>query len=379
MISPQKFKAVETVLRPLRKSQRKTVLLAVQAISWMGQAASIPIAFFLSQATGSRTTSALTRFYRLLHNPRLDDLKITKQFLTLLSQSTSPLLIALDWTEWHPPLRMLLASVIVGTRAVPVQTAAFLKTHIQRSQNTWENNFLRVLCLILGEIKVSACFLADRGFRRVSFLKLLQEQEGHSFLVRIMDQITVETKQGRRLLSQCGLQPGHALDLGTVLLRSDGAITIRVVGIWAKGQREPWWLATNRDDSLSHLAALYDRRMGIEEQIRDTKGARFGFKLVWTQMKTPEALARFTLLIGLAILLLTAIGHAVALKHPDVRLTSKKKGHRLSLLTVGCLFFHCFFMNQSLSLRSLLQNIPPPTLRSFAWLDCIPSEEIQKC
>lgn len=378
MISPQKFKAVETVLSPLRKSQRKTVLLAVQAISWMGQAASIPIAFFLSQATGSRTTSALTRFYRLLHNPRLDDLKITKQFLTLLSQSASPLLIALDWTEWHPPLRMLLASVIVGSRAVPVQTAAFLKTHIRRSQNTWENNFLRVLCLILGEIKVSACFLADRGFRRVSFLKLLQEQEGHSFLVRIMDKITVETKQGRRLLSQCGLQPGHALDLGTVLLRSDGAITIRVVGIWAKGQREPWWLATNRDDSLSHLAALYDRRMGIEEQIRDTKGARFGFKLVWTQMKTPEALARFTLLIGLAILLLTAIGHAIALKHPDVRLTSKKKGHRLSLLTVGCLFFHYFFMYQSLSLRSLIQNIPPPTLRSFAWLDCIPSEEIQK-
>ena len=242
MISPQKFKAVETVLSPLRKSQRKTVLLAVQAISWMGQAASLPIAFFFSQATGSRTTSALTRFYRLLHNPRLDDLKITKQFLTLLSQSTSPLLIALDWTEWHPPLRMLLASVIVGTRAIPVQTAAFLKTHIQRSQNTWENNFLRVLCLILGEIKVSACFLAARGFRRVSFLKLLQEQEGYSFLVRIMDQITVETKQGRRLLSPCGLQPGHALDLGTVLLRSDGAITIRVVGIWAKGQREPWWL-----------------------------------------------------------------------------------------------------------------------------------------
>jgi len=194
-----------------------------------------------------------------------------------------------------------------------------------------------------------------------------------------MDQIVVETKKGKRLLSQCGLQPGHALDLGEVLLRSDGAITIRVVGIWAKGQREPWWLATNRDDSLSHLAALYDRRMGIEEQIRDTKGARFGFKLVWTQIKTPEALARFTLLIGLAILLLTAIGHAVALKHPEVRLTSKKKGHRLSLLTVGCLFFHCFFMNQSFSLRSLKQNIPPPALRSFAWLDSLPSKEIQKC
>ena len=98
---------------------------------------------------------------------------------------------------------------------------------------------------------------------------------------------------------------GNALDLGQVLLRQDGAVRVRVVGIWAKGAREPWWLATG---SSASLAALYDRRMAIEEQIRDTKGARFGFQLVWTQIKTLQALARFTLLIGLAILLLTAIG-----------------------------------------------------------------------
>ncbi len=134
------------------------------------------------------------------------------------------------------------------------------------------------------------------------------------------------------------MQPGHALDLGTVLLRQDGAVTVRVVGIWAKGQREPWWLATNLKDSLSHLAALYDRRMTIEEQIRDTKGARFGLKLVWTQIQTPQALARFTLLIGLAILLLTAIGYAMTLRHPNIRLSSKKKGPRLSFLTVGSPF-----------------------------------------
>jgi hypothetical protein len=48
-------------------------------------------------------------------------------------------------------------------------------------------------------------------------------------------------------------------------------------------------------NKLAHLAALYDRRMAIEEQIRDTKGARFGLKLVWTQIKTPQALGRFTL------------------------------------------------------------------------------------
>jgi len=345
----------------------------------MAQAASIPVAAFVSQATGSQINSALTRFYRLLHNPKLAELRVARQMLSFFAQLPGPFLIAIDWTEWHPPFRMLLASVVRGTRAIPVQAAVFSKTHIHRSQNTWENNFLRLLCWLLKEVKASACFLSDRGFRRVSYLKLLQEQKEHSFLVRIADQISVELKKGKRLLKKCGLQPGHALDLGTVLLRQDGAVRVRVIGIWAKGQREPWWLATNLEDPLAHLAALYDRRMAIEEQIRDTKGARFGLKLVWTQIKTPQALARFTLFIGLAVLLLTAIGHAMALRRPDLRITSKTKGHCLSLLTIGHLFFHYFLATQTPSLKFLQRNIPPPSLHSFSWLQkTIPKKEAQK-
>lgn len=378
MISHPNLQVLQSLLGPLPKSQSKTVLLAIQAIASMAQAASLAIAAFFSQATGSQIDSALTRFYRLLHNPRLDDLQITKQFLALLAQGRSFLLIALDWTEWHPPLRMLLASVLVGTRALPVQSAVFSKTHILRSQNTWENNFLCLLCLLLNESQIQACFLTDRGFRRVSFLKLLQQQKEHSFVVRIGDQITVETKKWKRLLHRCHLQPGHAVDLGIVQLRQDGAVSVRVLGIWAKGQREPWWLATNREDSLSCLASLYDRRMAIEEQIRDTKGARFGLRLVWTQIKTPQALARFTLLIGLALLLLTAVGHALALRYPNVRLPSKSKGPRLSLLTVGRLFFLSFLQNQKLSARFLIQNIPKPTLRNFDWIDMQTKKDIKK-
>lgn len=104
------------------------------------------------------------------------------------------------------------------------------------------------------------------------------------------------------------------------------AVATRVVGIWAKGQRELWRLATSPNDSLSFLASLYDRRMAMEEQIRDTKGARFGLQPVWTQIKTPQALARFTLLIGLALSLLTAIGNALALRQAKIRLPSKRKG-----------------------------------------------------
>jgi hypothetical protein len=315
--------------------------------------------------------SALTRFYRLLHNPRLDDLLISKQLLSQLLLAPGPFLLALDWTEWHPPWRMLLASVSVGTRAIPVQAAVFSRRQILRSQNTWENNFLKVLCLLLDELGASACFLADRGFRRVSFLQLLLCCLNHTFLVRMQDQVMVETPKFKRLLGKCQLQPGHAVDLGWVRLRQDGAVRVRVIGLWAKGQKEPWWLATNREDSLSFLASLYDRRMSIEEQIRDSKGARFGFQLIWTQIQTPEALARFTLLIGLTLLILTAIGHAVASRRPEVRLASKKKGPRLSLFTVGCLFLYSFLQTQGLSQTFLKMNLPPPTLRSFLWLEKI--------
>ncbi len=378
MIPPGKWKLLESILRPLRKSQRKTVTLVVEAMACRAQAASIPIAAFLSQATGCQLDSALTRFYRLLHNPRLDDLLITKQFLSQLILQPGPLLVALDWTEWHPPGRMLLASVSVGTRAIPVQAAVFSKTQILRSQNTWENNFLKVLCLLLDEMGASACFLADRGFRRVSFLQLLLGYWPHTFLVRMQEQVMVESPKFKRLLGKCPLQPGHAVDLGWVRLRQDGAVRVRVIGLWAKGQKEPWWLATNREDSLSFLASLYDRRMSIEEQIRDSKGARFGFQLIWTQIHTPEALARFALLMGLALLILTAIGHAVALRRPEVRLYSKKKGPRLSLLTVGYLFLHSFFATQSLPQTFLQMNLPPLTLRSFSWLGKTTKKEPQK-
>ena len=362
--------ALQSVLAPLRLSQAKTTALVVEAIAEMAQAASLRIAASIAQATGCQLASALTRFYRLLHNPRLDDLILSKQLLAAAHPGPAPALIAIDWTEWHSSLRMLLGSVVAGRRAIPVCSQVFSKSQVPKSQNIWENNFLRLLGLILKDLGLSVCILADRGFRRVSFLKLLLTHPNLTFVVRLCDQIIVEEDTHKRLLSRHGLQPGHAVDLGTVRLRQDAAVAVRVVGIWGRGQREPWWLATNLEDPLARIAALYDRRMAIEEQIRDTKGARFGLKLVWTQIHTPAALARFALLIGLTILLLTAIGHAVVRHTPGVQLSCKKKGPRLSLLSVGQLFLPRAGL-RSLSLASLRANIPSPAFRSFPWLDAL--------
>jgi hypothetical protein len=245
------------------------------------------------------------------------------------------LLIALDWTEWHHDLKMRVASVIVGRRAIPVQVAAFRKRQIFRSQNVWEHTFLRLLVHTLREVGRTAVLLCDRGFHRVSWFQLLLELK-QSFVVRLVADLKVYagTHEGR-LLRHWPLHPGQAVDLGWVFLRQDKAVRVRVLGVWAPGQEEPWWLATDLPDPLADLVALYDRRMGLEERLRDTQGCRFGVKLEWTQFRTPEYLARFTLLVGVALLLWTAVGQAVAQATPSVRLPCKQKGPCLSLLRVG--------------------------------------------
>ena len=297
------------------------------------------IASLLSSWLDVRLDSALNRFYRLLRNPRISDLRLTRQMLRLVSAKLGKtLLIAIDWTEWREPLRMLVATVVTDTRGIPVHVSAFDKHRIRRSQNSRENTFLRTLAMELKAVGRNAIILCDRGFRRSSWLALLQQLE-LGFVVRLMDDVLVERRvRGRAFqlaLAKHGLQPGEVLDLGVVPLREDGFTSVRVIGVWARGAREPWWLATSLDCGVTQVVAYYDRRMTIEEQFRDTKGCRFGLKLVWTQFRNPDHLARFALLLGVAILVWTISGIAAVAARPHLRFNHPTKGPRQSFVTIG--------------------------------------------
>jgi hypothetical protein len=106
----------------------------------------------------------------------------------------------------------------------------------------------------------------------------------------------------------------------------------------------------------------------IEEQFRDTKGCRFGVRLEWTQFRTPQYLARFLLLVGVVLLLWTAVGHAVAEQTPSVRLHCKRKGPRLSLVRVGIRYLLPLAAQAILPADFIHQHLPAPQLRRFAWL-----------
>lgn len=332
----RRYPFLSSLLSSFSLRHRKTLGLVIAAITVTGQARSFAIATTLMGWLGTRLDSAVNRFYRLLRNPRVDYTRwITSWAQLLVKGQSRQLLVAVDWTEWHHDLRMLVAAVVAGRRAIPLYAEAFDKLIRRRSQNARENTFARVLADSLRRAGVSATLLCDRGFRRASWLKLLQ-QLGLGFVVRLMDDVTVEVAPDVSMpLRNVLLTPGQLLDLGVVALRSDGAVRVRIIGYWAPGRSEPWWLATSVTAHPAFILKLYDRRMTIEEQFRDTKGRRFGAKLFWTQFRNPEALGRFVMLLGVALLIWTITGFVAAHYDPSLLLVCRKKGPRQSFVTIG--------------------------------------------
>jgi hypothetical protein len=343
--------------------------LVLSGILESTSARSTAVASCLSRWLRIHFASALNRFYRLLRNHRIDDLLLTKQHLALLARALGrKLLVCVDWTEWHEDMRMLVASVVADRRALPVQTAAFFKDRIPRSQNSRENAFISTLGMLVKELGLRAIILCDRGFMRVSWLNHLAER-GLEYVVRLKQDLYAHVPgQAPQLLSQYQLRPGQVLDLGWVDLRDDGAGRARVVGVWAKGAREAWWLATNLNCGVRRVVAYYDRRMSVEEQIRDTKGCRFGVQLKWTQFRKPEHLSRFAALVGLAIMLWTAAGYAAAMGDPSLRFNHPTKGPRFSYVNIGIRTLLQFVTAIPLTAKNLEVLIPKPVLREFAWL-----------
>jgi hypothetical protein len=109
---------------------------------------------------------------------------------------------------------------------------------------------------------LTAVWLCDRGFHRVAWLKLLAEV-GQHFVARLQRDVTVQFGGRACLLKSLAVAPGERRDFGFVLLRADGAVRVRLIGVWAEGAKEVWWLATDLTNAVSKVVAYYDRRMGI--------------------------------------------------------------------------------------------------------------------
>lgn len=363
----KKYPFLAELLSPFRLSQQKTAAQIIVALCEAGAANSFMIAGKISADSTIQLQSALNKLYRFLRNPRFDDWLLTEQLFALFAERKR-IVLSLDWTNWGERFSLLAASVAVERRSIPVAVSAVKKRLLARSQNLWEETFLRLCVDRLRRAEVKAIWLCDRGFHRVGWLVALLKLK-QDFVVRLQRDVTVYLSETEKcLLKNICLKKGEARDFGIVSLRQDQFVRVRLIGVWAEEAKEICFLATNLKLPISEIVALYDRRMSIEESFRDTKGSRFGVRLKWTDFKRGECLERMYLLVGVAAVLWTAIGRCVEKKDRKVRLRSKSKGARISLLRVGIFYWRVISGKFRLSVKFIKTHLPKPKLRIFQWL-----------
>lgn len=301
-----------------------------------------------------------------MRNERFDNWLLSEQLFRFFAHRRQ-IVLSLDWTSWGERFSVLTASVAVEKRALPVAVSAVKKRLLARSQNLWEETFLRLCADRLRAAGVSAIWLCDRGFHRVAWLLALKHLR-QKFVVRLQRDVYVEIDGTRVLLGKLELKEGEFRDFGVVKLRIDGKVKVRLIGVWAAESKEIWWLATNLKSSVAEVVGLYDRRMSVEEQFRDAKGVHFGLKLKWTCFTKGEYLERLYLLVGVASLLWTSVGRFIETHQPKTRMRCRKKGARLSLIRIGTLFFAEVVGKLRLTTKFIRQNLPLPKVRIFTWL-----------
>jgi DDE family transposase len=298
---------INALLPDTHGHQRKAVIDFVLALVNVQSCCQAKIARFFDN-----TEAALKRLSRFLHNVRLETeaLSLAHARLVLAQLPVAgPLRIQIDWTI-EDTQHLLVASLSVGRRAIPVFWQAYREEELKDRMSQYERDFIRRLFEeVLSTITRRRFILtADRFFADVENFDLL-DSLGISYIIRSKDNIKVLTDGEWRKLKTLRMKANQRRrGLGRVWYCETDPRRIYLVQSRARnreGRWELWHLVSNRPLSAYTATAEYGRRFGCEEGFRDSKrllgfaDARIADIRAWQRMFT---------LVAIALLILTAVG-----------------------------------------------------------------------
>jgi Transposase DDE domain len=259
--------------------------------------------------------AASKRLSRLLHNARLapDELACSHARAVAAQLPTAGVVrLALDWTT-EGSQHLLIASLCVGRRAVPVYWRAYHDSELKERMSLYQREFLRALFddLLGGVERRRFVLTADRWFADVDLLDLLDEL-GVSYVIRTKSSYKVRVEGGWRELGSLGWRGNQRRRAwGRVWYCEGDPRHLYLTQARArdpKGRWGVWHLLSNRPLSAVGASREYARRFTCEEGFRDSKRL-LGFAAA--RIKCIEAWARMFLLVAIALLVLTTLGCAL--------------------------------------------------------------------
>ena len=296
-----------------------------------------------------------------LHQERVSLYGALAQWLTGLPQ----LLIVVDWSslsadmKWH----WLRASVVVQGRSLTLYEEVHPRRHL--ANLAVHRRFLDKLEQILPASHEPPIVLTDAGFRNPWFR--LVAKRGWRWIGRIRNRDYVQPAQGEEWFPAKHLYrraTAQAQDLGLYHTVRNNGLACRLALVknppkarkcrYASGKearnsqkrkiaacnREPWLLSASPELqalSATALVKLYARRMGIEQQFRDTKNVTLGLGLSRSRSRGRKRLQALLLLSHIAQIVLRLIGEAAKEQQLERQLTctGRKCRAEISVMTLA--------------------------------------------
>jgi hypothetical protein len=327
---------VLTVCSALRLSQAKTLADLTAAALHVGRCTLAALGRRLLGPTV--TKHRIKRAWRFCANSRVHVCTAMRGVLRQLChrRNKRPLLIALDWTEIRT-FHMLMASVVLKGRSLPLLWESYPEWRIRKSQNALEEGMLLLLRDSIPR-EVPVVLLADRGFGRTELVRTCQHWGLH-FLIRIKSDVYIRHSSYRGLLHDYPVKKGMRRLLRGVDYRKQDPVTLNLVVRWKPGlptrRDEPWFLVTDLEGAPARLTDLYGRRMTIEELFRDGKNRRNGWALRNTQLTKAERVDRLMLVLALAYWLLVGVGLLARREYRPGQWCSSNDEQQCSAFTIG--------------------------------------------
>ena len=293
----------------------------------------------LSQIAGkvlgpAKNLSTVRRLSRFLDNPAIQVREwyepIARQWLEAQFGWIGEIRLLVDGTKVGFGHQLLIVSLAYRRRAIPI---AWTWVKHVRGHSTGRQQ-LALLQYVKGLLpRKSVVFVVgDSEFGSIFVLRQLGQWHWFYVLRQKGNTCIWNNQQANwQKLSNFVHEEGQSVWLPNAYLTKQNSYLISVLVHWAKGEKEPWCLATNLPDQTLTLR-YYRRRMWIEEMFGDMKG--HGFDLESTMLRHFSRLSRLTLVVAfLYVWLLSSGGKFIraGLRH----LVDRKDRRDLSLFQIG--------------------------------------------
>ena len=326
-------------LRQLGQSQRISRLRSLAALmSGILLARSVHLCHAALQIPAQAKERSITRrFERLLDNRALRVRSfyepIARCWLLSQARSTGHIRLIIDTSKVSFSHQLLMVSLAFHRRAIPMAW-----TWLRCAKGHSSARVQLALLSYIGSLlpaNVPVLLVGDTEFEGGDVQSAL-EAWGWSFVLRQKpnNQVKLTGQQEWLTLGSVVTKEGERAFLSDVLLTRKHQRRVNVLALWARGEQQPWLLATNLHSATAALRA-YKRRMWIEELFGDLK--RHGFDLERSHLRHFARLSRLTLAVVLLYDWLVTTGKRV-IKDGLRSLVDRNDRRDLSIFQIGLRF-----------------------------------------